>query len=282
MSDETQGQASQPAEGADEPVKIDAEVPQEKAGVEEEAKPEAAEKETEGEEGDEGSEGEEKPRKRSGIQKLKTRNAALLAENAELMRRLEQSKPAAAEGDDDKPPKEEDFKDWGEYIAEKAAYKVRQDRKAEAKAESERKAQADQASVWRERISDHQERIEEAKEVITDFDEVLKTAKGITIREELGAEIVSSEKSALIQYHLAKNQDELHRLNALSGRELAKEIGRLEERLKMPSAKQQTTARPPLASIKGGAAPAFDPIKTDDMDAFSKWLHKDLQKRSGR
>ena len=261
MSSETIGQAAAPAEGANEPVNLEAPAPQETAVVEDRAeeKPEAAVVESDSDEG-----GDDKPKKRSGIQRLKAREKALLAENAELMRRLEQSRPAEQASDEDKPPKEDDFGgDWGEYIAAKAAYKIRQDRKAEVRAENERKAQADQAGVWRERISDHQERIEELKETVKDFDQVIKTASGISIREELGAEIIMSEKSAELQYYLAKNQDKLRELNGMSGRELAKEIGRLEATLKLPAAKKQTAAPAPLKTLSGGAGPAVDLGKAD-------------------
>jgi hypothetical protein len=264
MTDETSGQAAAPAEVTTEPVNLEAEAPQEKAVVAEE-KPEAEPKDAvAASDGEDGDEQEDKPKKRSGIQRLKAREKALLAENAELMRRLEQSKPAEKGGEEEAPPKEDDFGgDWGEYIAAKAAYKIRQDRRAEVRAESERKAQADQASVWRERMSDHQERIEELKETVKDFDEAIKSASGISIREELGAEIVMSEKSAQLQYYLAKNQDKLRELNGMSGRELAKEIGRLEATLKLPAAKKQTTAPAPLKPLGGGAGPGVDLAKAD-------------------
>lgn len=278
MADETNVQAEMPAEG----VIIDHDAVEQEVEKKDETKPEGetedkqAEEasETEGEaEGEEEGKDEEKPKKRSGIQRLKASRDALLAENAELMRRLETSQPKQ-DGDEEKPPKEEDFNgDWSKYLIASTAYQVRQDRKAEIQKENATKAQAEQASVWRDRMADHQERIEEAKEVITDFDAVLATAKGITIRDELGAEIVMSPKSADLQYHLAKHQDELHRLNALSGRELAKEIGRLEATLHRPSAKKQTSAPPPPSRVKGGASPV------SQEGILDSWLAKTYGKK---
>jgi hypothetical protein len=68
-------------------------------------------------------------------------------------------------------------------------------------------------------------------------------------------EIMSSEKSDLISYHLAKNPNELDALNAMNSRELARAMGRLEATLKLPEAKKQTSAPAPLSRSKGGAAP---------------------------
>lgn len=274
MTDETQGTASPPAEGS-EPVNLEAPV---EAQQTTEQPPEQAEQA-----GDKPEEQQERKRL-SGAQKAKRRETFLLNQLAERDRELEALRQSRKpESEQEQPPKEEDFNgDWGEYIAAKAAYKIRQDRQAEAKAERESRAQADQAGVWRERMADHQERVEDLKEVVKDFDEVIRSAAGISIREELGAEIVSSDNSALLQYHLAKNPDKLRELNSMTGRELARAIGRIEASLKLPEAKKQTTAPPPLTGLQGGAAPAFDPHKTDDMGAFAEWLHKDLQKRSGR
>lgn len=284
--EETQGTASQPAEGASEPTNLEAvATPQEQT-----ATTETPEGEQPAEQAGDKPEGEEEKTERkrlSGAQKAKRRETFLLNQLAEAQRELEMrrqasQRPDGSEGDADKPPKEDDFNgDWGKYIAAQAAYEVKQGIKAEARAERERNMQADQAGVWRERMADHQDRVEELKETVKDFDQVVRGVN-ISIRQELGEEIVASENSALLQYHLAKNPDKLHELNAMSGRELARAIGRLEATLKLPSAKTQTTAKPPLASLKGGAAPAFDPIKSDNMDDFAAWLRKDLEKRSGR
>lgn len=261
MTDETNGQAEAPAEVTNEPVNLEAEVPQEKAVVADEkieSKPEEAVAESDSAEGD-----DDKPKKRSGIQRLKAREKTLLAENAELMRRLEQSKPATQESED-APPKEEDFSgDWGEYIAAKAAYKIRQDRKAEVRADNERKAQVEGASARRERIAEYQESVEELKETVKDFDQALRGVADIPVSPQLGDEILASEKGAELTYHLAKNPDKLRELNGMSGRELAKEIGRLEATLKLPTAKKQTTAPAPLKTLGGGAGPGVDLAKAD-------------------
>ena len=92
-------------------------------------------------------------------------------------------------------------------------------------------------------------------------------------------EILNSEKSALLQYHLAGNPAKLDELNGLSRLNLAREIGRLEGRLYLPAARTATEASPPLSDVRDSAAPTFDPHTTDDMDAFASWLREDQARR---
>ena len=131
---------------------------------------------------------------------------------------------------------------------------------------AERSAQ--QAKIARERELAHAERVEAAREVIADFDQVMGAMKGVNVRNDLIEEIMSSDKSELIAYHLAQNPDKLSAMNAMSARELAREVGRLEATLQMPSAKKQTSAPPPLKALKGGASPSS---AESDLNA---WLNK--------
>lgn len=271
MADETNGQAAAPAEGetkpvADEPRNLDA--PEAKAD-----EPKAAEPKDEGEEGEEtGEDGQPRRRKRTGSERAKRREEYLLNELRERERRLEELERQSPRGDGDKAkdeaPKEEDFNgDWTAYVAARAAYEAGKAVEGRLNAREQTTAQQRQAEARRERDIAHLERIDEAKEIITDFERVMATMKGVTVREDVLEEIKSSDKSPLIAYHLAKNPDKLRELNSMSARELAREIGRLEGSLRMPAGKKQTGAPPPPTHLKGGAAPAVD-LATADMDAY--------------
>jgi len=286
MTDETEKPAATPAaetktEVVDEPKKIDADEP--------EAKVEEPKADGEGNSGDDdkGEEADGKPKKPSGAQRAKKREEYLLNENRELQRRLEANERQSPKGDGgeakDETPKEEDFNgDWTAYVAARSAYEAGKavDKRLEAR---ERKdLELRHADVRREREIAHIERIEEARETITDFDAVMATMKGVTIRDDVIEEIKASDKSPLLAYHLAKNPDKLRELNSMSGRELAREIGRLEGSIRMPAGKKQTTAPPPPGNLKGGAAPHVDLAQVDDMNEFADRLKKDLAKRRGR
>jgi len=207
---------------------------------------------------------EDKPKKLSGAARAKLREQRLLNELSARDRELEElrrAQPAKTASDSaDKPPREEDFNgDFFAYQTAKTAYEAGKaaaeavEKRLGAREQTER--QAKQTEIARERDVAHLERVEDAREVIADFDQVMKGMDGVQVRQDVIDEIKSSENSALLAYHLAKNPDKLNALNSMSGRELAREMGRLEATVKMPEAKKATTAPAPLSRPKGGAAP---------------------------
>lgn len=244
---------------------IDLDAPEEVKAEPAEGKDEARDGEGDAGDKDAGEEAKAEERKKlSGAQRAKLREQRLLQENTELQRRLEEATrktPANDASDAEKPPREEDFNgDWFAYQSAKTAYEagkairdeIRKDR--ETREASERATK--QTQIARERRDAHLERVEAAREVIADFDQVMKAMDGVQVRQDVIDEIMSSDKSDLISYHLAKNPNELDALNAMNSRELARAMGRLEATLKMPEAKKQTSAPAPLSRPKGGASPS--------------------------
>lgn len=270
MADETEVQAEAPADGEfidldkieqAEPAKDEGDKPATDDG--DEPEPDTAEKE-----GDEG-EGDDKPRKRSGVQRLKARNSQLMQELSARERELEQlrSRTAMASDPNDKEPQEADFN--GDYFAWQRAlnaYDTRKVIREENRNSQVRSLDQQRSELLRDRSEAHQERVEAAKEFIKDFDQVVASAP--PVNREVGEEILSSEKSELIAYHLAKHPEKIHALNGMTGRELAREIGRLEGMVRAPSAKHQTSAPPPPTTLKGGSTP-----RNPDSD-LSAWLKK--------
>ncbi len=238
VTEETEGEGDEKPEG---------EKPEDKAKTEEPAKKD-------------GEEAEAK-KKLSGAQRAKLRTERLAAENAELQRQLEEARKSTAKpaGESEKPPREEDFPDWFAYQRALTAYETRLGVREEIRTERETREAAErtekQAKAARERAEAHAERVEEARGTITDFDQVMEEMKGVNVRTDVLEEIMSSEKSALITYHLAQNPNELDALNSMSRTELARAMGRLEATVKLPEAKRATTAPAPLSRPKGGASP---------------------------
>lgn len=258
----------------------------------EEVKEEPAEGEDEGKDGeadkagdkDAGEEAKAEERKKlSGAQRAKLREQRLLQENTELQRRLEEATrktPAADASDAEKAPREEDFNgDWFAFQTAKQAFEARQAIRDELRKDRETREASEretkQAEIARERREAHIERVEGAREVIADFDQVMKAMDGVQVRQDVIDEIMSSDKSALISYHLAKNPNELDALNAMNSRELARAMGRLEATLKMPEAKRATDAPAPLTRPKGGAAPGSQDA---DLQAYLKKTYGDRRR----
>lgn len=267
---EPAAESAAPAESEKSEAKAEVTTTEEKAETGTEADSNA----DEGEDGDD-TEGEgDKPKRPSRYQRLKRERDALVAKVAQM-----ESRPMAAAADDKavlddlvrkevgEPPKEDDYGgDWFAYERALTAYEAD---KRIATREIRRQAQNAQQthqSAQRELIQDYQDRQHEARAAITDFDEVMKGASSLKVSPAVGQLLLESEKSAVIEYHLAKNTALLDRLNAMSPLAAAKEIGRLEDRLSLPNPKTATKAAPPIAAPKGGAAPTVDLSKMSMAD----------------
>lgn len=259
MSDETQGTASPPAEGTTTAPVVETE---QQVTETTETTEQQAEQASE-------TEGETTERKRlSGAQKAKRRETFLLNQLAERERELQEIRQASQKTEDqsdaDKPPKEEDFNgDWTAYIAARAAYEAGKAVEGKLHARETREIEAKRTQTERERDLAHLERVEEAREVIADYDKVMAGMKGVNVSNDLIREIKESENGALIAYELARDPSRVQAMNHMTPMELAREMGRLEASVKKPAGKKQTTAPPPPTQLKGGAAPAVDLAKAD-------------------
>lgn len=270
MIDGTQGTASPPpAEGAADAEQVADNGTEQQQATEgqTEGKPEG---EQQAEQAGEQAEGEQpEQRKRlSGAEKAKRRQTYLLNQLAEKDRELEALRQASRKPDGDqsadKPPKEEDFGgDWLAFQDAKSAYNARQAVREEFSRQRESEKAGRQADAERERDIAHLERVEDAREVIADYDKVMAGMKGVNVSPDVIREIKSSEKGAMIAYELARNPDRLMAMSQMTPMELAREMGRLEASVKLPAGKKQTTAPPPPTQLKGGAAPAVDLGKAD-------------------
>lgn len=237
-----------------------------------EEKPEA-----EASEADKGSEEEDKPKRLSGSERLKRQNAALKAELDALRSRQGDGAPSkeAIEKLIGDPPKEEDFK--GDFLAfERAQTAYELDRRIATRELKQRAetAQNSRQEAIRELVEAHEERIEEFAAKVPDFKKTLQAASHLKASPTVEELILESDKSAHLVYHLAKNPDRLERLNKMSEREAAREIGRIESRLSLPNPKTQTTALKPVTPLKGGAAPSSPDRELD------AWLSKKYGKQN--
>lgn len=206
----------------------------------------------------------------------------ILNENQELKRQIESRQTEKREGKPgiDREPTEADFpNDYFAYERAKTAWDVRQSVRDEIRGQiqQDRTSRAEQQRTehQRERLMAYEDNATEARERIPDFDKVVRSATDVTLKQEVVEELLASDKSALLQYHLAKNPDKARDLNGMTGKELAREIGRLESRVHLPTPKKATEATPPPKEIKGGAAQEPDSQSgPDDMNAYVAWRKK--------
>jgi hypothetical protein len=242
-------------------------------------------------EGDEQPEAEKK--NVPGSQKLKRRLQLIEQEHSQALERLNEFEKREREAQQrqqnpqgrpgvEREPTEQDFpNDWLAYERAKTAWDVRQSVREEFRGlineDKTKRDQKLQAEHQRERLLVYEESVESARERIPDFDTVLKSPTNhiSKLKPEVVEELLASDKSALLEYHLAKKPDKVRELNGMTGKELAKEIGRLEALVHLPTAKKATEASAPPSQIRGAAAPPVDAqAGPDDMNAYVAWRRK--------
>ncbi len=227
-------------------------------------------------EGDDDSTDQPKRLTRSQRQQRKlARLSTMLAERDAEVERLRQAAPAKS--DTGSEPKEADYNgDWTKYQADYAAWKATESIKGVLNEEKQQQKAAALQEKVREANEDFLERVEEIKPRIPDFDKVMSAFEkdGGKFASHVIEEIRDSEKGPALAHHLAKTPDLVAELNAMSPRDAAREIGRLEAKISLPKPRTQTQAPAPITPITGGASPGFDPNTSDDMEAYVKWRKK--------
>ena len=225
---------------------------------------------------------DQKPKKKGGFQKKIDKlsaKAARAREEAEYWRNEAlKAKPQEKPEVNTKPktetqslstkPKEESFDTHAEYVEALTDWKIEQrdkDREMKAK-EVEVKTQYEKA------VKSFQQKVSEFQKSHDDFKEALEDVDDIPLSFGLQEVIVSSDFGPQVMYELAKNREELERVNRLSPLAAAREIGKIEARLakesdsseKNQNINKQTKAPPPINPVsgKGSARPIksiFDP-----------------------
>lgn len=170
-------------------------------------------------------------------------------------------------GEQSKPPEENDFPDYAEYVAARAVWAASQQhdkraaREAEEQAETARKA-AQQAEAQERQLltQQFQAQVAEAKARYADF-EAVAFNQSVPISPEMGSLIMSSDLGADLAYHLGKNPALAARIAQMKPIEAAREMGRLEAGLSAPKARTATQAPEPITPVRGQASASKDPAK---------------------
>lgn len=191
---------------------------------------------------------------------------------AAYWRQMAQQAQAPKAQEPEKPTPDK-YTDYGEYVEALTDFKAAQAaEKAAARLLSDR-AQASQRetvqSTWQERAAD-------VRAKIADFDDVVGQADTPAARH-VQETLLESDKGPELLYHLAKNPDVLLRLNTMSERQAARELGKIEALLAATTvtAPAKLTQAPKPASVSqpiGSAATSKDPSKmsVEEYMAFRK------------
>lgn len=176
-------------------------------------------------------------------------------------------------------PVPEKFDDYGAYVEALADWKADEKVKSALDARDKQAAETKQTET---RQSTWQQRKAEAAKSIPDIDAVLSSSE-VPVAQHVQAELLDSEFGPQIAYHLDKHPELAEKLNGMTEKQVAREIGRLEATMgtaPAPTAEEPpdpepvvevktTKAPPPVKPIGQGRSTAIDLSKAS-MDDYVK------------
>lgn len=175
---------------------------------------------------------------------------------------------------DNGEPKIENFDNFDEYVAAKAAYiadkKINETLTAREKqqlAERQRSEQSKIDTSWRQKMM-------EATAELPDFEDVLASSE-VPLTEPMEQAIKESDVGPKLAYYLATHPDEALKIAQSSPISAIRLLGRIEERLAATPVKKATSAPEPIKPVGAKATVTKDPGKMNDAE-YAKW------RKSGR
>ncbi len=115
-------------------------------------------------------------------------------------------------------------------------------------------------------------RADEVRGKYADFDDVVTKPDVLPMSQATQSLVLEMEESADVMYHLAKNPQEAKRIDHLSDRAKAIELGKIAARISTPPTRRVTKAPDPVDSVSGKTAggASFDPNKASMADYVAK------------
>lgn len=178
------------------------------------------------------------------LEYLRRENENLRSSGKETQPREQALKPESSG-----KPKVADFETHEEYLEALSEWRVKQEF-----SERDAKTKATQVqSDYQKSLDAHRARTAEFAKTKPDFEDVISDLADFKVSAAVEHEIINSENGPELLYELAKDPDEFERICSLPAQAAARAIGRLEERLKSSSQKQETkiatTAPSPITTV---------------------------------
>lgn len=192
---------------------------------------------------------------------LKQKDAEIRALREQLNKPNVQQSPQQPE---ELPPDPNDpkFKTVEDYFTAKATYTARQVWK-EQEAQRIAKEQEERAKAEMYKINQEWNRkLQQGQKEFADWDHVVENSP-VSASDELAKEIMESEIGHKVAYHLAKNPDEVERLNRMPYNRMLKEFGKIEATLNVKATAPRLNKPPPPSGLKstGQAGTTIDKSK---------------------
>lgn len=187
----------------------------------------------------------------------------------------EQSKPEPI-----KPPKEEDFDDYNQYLEQQADYlaaRAAEKLSTQQKAKDQQLAQAEEQLQVQKRAEKFGERIQREMNAYEGFMEKMNDPIFAEITHNMDRDLIGliqeSDKATALTYHLATHIEEADRLSRLNPVYAARELARIEAKLELPKPNKISNAPDPIKPIGSNESAVKNP---DDMsmDQWMEWRAK--------
>ncbi len=158
-----------------------------------------------------------------------------------------------------------DMAAYAEHVAERRARIAAQaQREQEARDAAQRSQQAQQEQVR----SQFMERVEQAREKMPDYDDVVNNPD-VPISVPLAAAIAQHPQGAEVAYHLGKNVGEAKRIASLPVPLQIAELGALAYQLSHPAAAPTSRAPAPIEPVRGPAAATSPDLGEMSMEEYA-------------
>lgn len=229
---------------------------------------------------DESKDDSSKPKKKGGFKKRIERFQKQLSEKDQELAYWREQALKGSKGDkpeqkpeieakSDAKPKVDDFDSIEAYTEALTDWKISQKQKEFERKEIETKAKAE----FKNQFDSFQSKVAEFSKTQDDFNEVIEDVDDIPLSVGLQESILTSDVGPQVMYELAKNREELERINRLSPIAQAREIGKIEARLgeknqKKPEAKV-SKAPAPVSPV--GTKGSLKTTKSPDEMTFQEY-----------
>lgn len=221
-------------------------------------------------------EGKPRPRKRRGRQEREIgRLKGEIDELKSIILRQHGQQPQQQTRDAPKPPKQEAFTDYGEFLEARAEWKAQQTVQQILQQERQQIQNSQRQRSQEAAKAQYGERLETARDKYEDFDDVAFD-DSLPITDAMANAIMTADNGPEIQYYLGNNPAEAKKIAGMDPISQVRAIGRLEAKLLTPSPKKTTSApKPvkPLGGTAGGGVGSNDPAKMT-MAQYKEWREK--------
>lgn len=274
-AEKVEDQTSESSQEQDENKTEESETSEKKSVVEDEETETADESEEE-----ESKDDTSKPKKKGGFKKRIERFQKQLSEKDQELAYWKDKALQGSKGDkpEQKPeieakseakPKVDDFDSIEEYTEALTDWKISQKQKEFERKEIETKAKAE----FKNQFDSFQSKVAEFSKTQDDFNEVIEDVDDIPLSVGLQESILTSDVGPQVMYELAKNREELERINRLSPIAQAREIGKIEARLsgKPSDKKEAKVSKAPAPVSPVGTKGSLKTTKSPDEMTFQEY-----------